>query len=211
MIPKFLWLIDNGHGGIINGIYQTAGKRSPIWPDGTQLFEGEFNRSIAKGLTVLCDEHGLKYQLIADTEKDMPLEERTHLANDIYLKEKKKENHLKCVYVSIHADAFTNSQANGWTVYTSEGETKSDKFATIFYNEMKKMFPEKIFRHDYYDGDPDKESQFWVLRKTYMPSILTENFFMTNYEDCKLLLSEEGRNKIIKAHFNAMLFAENNF
>ena len=31
-------LLDNGHG------YDTPGKRSPIWPDGSQLFEWEFNR-----------------------------------------------------------------------------------------------------------------------------------------------------------------------
>ena len=43
---KYIWILDNGHGGIINGVYQTAGKRSPIWADGTQLFEGEFNRAI---------------------------------------------------------------------------------------------------------------------------------------------------------------------
>lgn len=39
-------LLDNGHGGIVNGEYQTTGKRSPIWDDGSQLFEGEFNRAI---------------------------------------------------------------------------------------------------------------------------------------------------------------------
>ena len=28
-------LLDAGHGSIINGHYQTAGKRSPIWEDGS--------------------------------------------------------------------------------------------------------------------------------------------------------------------------------
>ena len=27
---KYVWILDNGHGGIIDGVYQTAGKRSPI-------------------------------------------------------------------------------------------------------------------------------------------------------------------------------------
>lgn len=31
-------LIDNGHGK------ETPGKRSPVWPDGSQLYEYEFNR-----------------------------------------------------------------------------------------------------------------------------------------------------------------------
>jgi hypothetical protein len=50
--PKsnYLWIFDNGHGGIIDGVYQTAGKRSPLWPDGEILYEGEFNRSIVNRL-----------------------------------------------------------------------------------------------------------------------------------------------------------------
>ena len=35
-------LLDNGHGE------NTPGKRSPVWPDGTQLYEYEFNRDIAR-------------------------------------------------------------------------------------------------------------------------------------------------------------------
>ena len=35
-----------------------------------------------------------------------------------------------------------------------------------------------------------------------MPAILSENFFMTNYSNCdKYLLSEEGRDRIAKIHF----------
>ncbi|MBK8888090.1 MAG: hypothetical protein IPN46_16750 [Saprospiraceae bacterium] len=36
-------ILDNGHGGVINGKYQTTGKRSPNWDKGV-LFEGMFNR-----------------------------------------------------------------------------------------------------------------------------------------------------------------------
>jgi N-acetylmuramoyl-L-alanine amidase len=47
-----------------------------------------------------------------------------------------------------------------------------------------------------------KESNFWVLKKTVMPAILSENFFMTNSENChKYLLSEDGRDRIAKIHF----------
>ena len=51
------------------------------------------------------------------------------------------------------------------------------------------------------DGDADKGVQFLVLRKVVMPSILSENFFMTNREESRLLLSEEGRDRIAKIHF----------
>ena len=49
----------------------------------------------------------------------------------------------------------------------------------------------------------DKESNFYVLKKTVMPAILSENFFMTNYSNChNYLLSEEGRDRIAKIHFD---------
>ena len=66
-------------------------------------------------------------------------------------------------------------------------------------------------RKDTRDGDADKESNFWVLRKTVMPAILSENFFMTNYSNChNYLLSEEGRDKIAKIHFEMILEVEQN-
>ena len=84
--PKsnYLWIFDNGHGGIIDGVYQTPGKRSPVWPDGTQLFEGEFNRAIVDRLVKMCAEAGIECVNLVDTQEDVPLSERTNKANDIY-------------------------------------------------------------------------------------------------------------------------------
>jgi N-acetylmuramoyl-L-alanine amidase len=65
-------------------------------------------------------------------------------------------------------------------------------------------------RKDTRDGDADKEANFWVLRKVVMPSILSENFFMTNREESKLQLSEEGRDRIAKIHFQMIKEVEQN-
>lgn len=209
MTSKYLWLLDPGHGGIINGEYQTAGKRSPKFEDGRQLFEGEFNRDIVKRILKLCAEGGIEAYNLVDTEIDVPLRERTDLANDIFRKNY-QENGKKSVFLSVHANAWTKdgkfefNSANGWEVFTTPGETKSDKVATLFFNEMKATFPNEKFRADHSDSDPDKEAMFFVLRKTVMPAILTENFFMTNRENCEIILSEEGRKKIAEAHFKAM-------
>jgi N-acetylmuramoyl-L-alanine amidase len=201
--PKsnYLWILDNGHGGIIDGIYQTPGKRSPVWPDGTQLFEGEFNRAIVDRLVKMCNEAGIECVNLVDTQKDISLEARTDKANDIYRKRLDQDG--KCIYVSVHANGFNNESANGWSVYTSIGETKSDKVATILFEKAESEFPNEYMRKDTYsDGDVDQESNFWVLSKTVMPAILSENFFMTNYENChKYLQSEEGRDRIAKIHF----------
>ena len=39
------------------------------------------------------------------------------------------------------------------------------------------------------DGDIDKESQFYVLRKTVCPAVLIENLFFDNRADFELLRS----------------------
>ena len=201
--PKsnYLWILDNGHGGIIDGVYQTAGKRSPVWPDGQVLYEGEFNRSIVNRLMKMCAEAGIECVNLVDTQEDVSLSARTSKANDIYRKRADKGG--KCIYVSIHANGFNEESANGWSCYTSIGETKSDKIATVLYEKAEAEFPDEKMRKDTYsDGDVDKEANFWVLAQTVMPAILSENFFMTNYNNCHdYLLSEEGRNRIAKIHF----------
>ena len=195
---KYLYIFDNGHGGIIDGVYQTAGKRSPIWDDGTQLFEGEFNRAIVKRLMKLCNDANIDCVNLVDTNVDVPLSTRTAQANEIY-----RNTDKPCIYISIHANGFTEESANGWSCYTSEGETQSDSIATILYEKAEAEFPDEYIRKDTYsDGDVDKEANFWVLAKTAMPAILSENFFMTNYDNChKYLMTEEGRDRIAKIHF----------
>ena len=196
----YVWILDNGHGGIIDGVYQTSGKRSPKWEDGTQLFEGEFNRAVVKRIVKLCEKAGIECINLVDTEKDLSLRWRTDKANDIY-RERKQSDGKKCIYVSVHANGFSKESAHGWSVYTTVGETKSDKIAQVLHEKAKAEFPQHKMRMDNRDGDADKESNFWVLRKVVMPSILSENFFMTNREESKLLLSEEGRDRIAKIHF----------
>ena len=197
---NYLWILDNGHGGIIEGVYQTSGKRSPKWEDGTQLFEGEFNRAVVKRVVKLCEKAGIECINLVNTEEDLSLRWRTDKANDIY-RERKQTDGKKCIYVSVHANGFSKESAHGWSVYTTVGETKSDKIAQVLHEKAKKEFPTHKMRMDNRDGDADKESNFWVLRKVVMPSILSENFFMTNREESKLLLSEEGRDRIAKIHF----------
>ena len=205
-LSNYLWILDNGHGGIIDGEYQTPGKRSQVWDDGSQLFEGEFNRAIVNRLVKMCNDKGIECINLVDTQEDISLSERTSKANAIA-----KASEKPCIYVSIHANGFSNESANGWSCYTSVGQTKSDKIATVLYAKAEAEFPDEKMRKDTYsDGDVDKESNFWVLRKTSMPAILSENFFMTNYDNChNYLLSEEGRDRIAKIHFEMINEIEN--
>ncbi|MBW8242511.1 N-acetylmuramoyl-L-alanine amidase [Muricauda oceani] len=187
-------LIDNGHGGIINGVYQTAGKRSPVWNDGSQLFEGEFNRAIVNQIIQELTKLKINYVNIAPEYWDVRLETRVNRAN--------KYSPTESFYLSVHSNA---GGGHGSEIFTSLGDTKSDQIATIFGNEFIKKFPDRTLRTDFSDGDLDKERRFYVLTRTRMPAILTENFFMDNEEECKtLLMTREGRAQIAHYHVEAI-------
>ena len=202
---KYLWILDNGHGGVIDGVYQTPGKRSPVWPDGEVLYEGEFNRAIVNRIVDMCKSNNIDCVNLIDTQEDVPLKERPKMANKLA-----RSSEKPCIYVSVHANGFTDESANGWEVFTSPGETKSDPIATILYEKAKAEFPERRMRSSMGDGDPDKESKFTVLMDTSMPAILSENFFMTNYREChEILMSESGRDRVAKIHFQMIQQLEN--
>ncbi len=193
--PHYHWIIDNGHGGMIDGVYQTAGKRY-IHPGGPAIYEGVVNRILAADLYSNLLFSNFEGQLLVPEPDDISLDERVERVEKIVKK------HPNAIVVSIHLNA---GKGTGWEVYTTPGQTKSDSLATIFFREFEKMFPEMAMRADYSDRDPDKEARFKILQKTSCPAILTENFFMDTLKpDAMLIDSLFGRNRIILAHFNAI-------
>ncbi len=197
-MSRFYWILDNGHGGVINGEYQTPGKRSPKTKAG-QLFEGVFNREVVALISKILEVKGIEHHVLVPEQKDVSLEDRVRRVGRICRK------HKNAVVLSIHANA---GGGTGFEVYTSVGETLSDKLATVFCEELKQQFPQFKFREDKTDGDPDKESQFYILRKTACPAILTENLFMDNKKDLSYLLSPQAPVQIAAAHVCAILNCE---
>ena len=193
-------LLDNGHSRL------TAGKRSPVLEDGSQFFEYEFNRDIVRRISQKLDVLGIKYHiLVPEVDEDIALTARANRANK-YCKQYGTD---KCIFISIHANAAGNGSwmnARGWSIWTTKGETKADKVATVFYEEAVKLLPDygMSVRKDLSDGDVDYEANFTVLYKTLCPAILTENLFMDNKIDVRFLMTNTGRNVIADIHVNAI-------
>jgi N-acetylmuramoyl-L-alanine amidase len=76
-------ILDNGHGGVINNVYQTAGKRSPKWSKGV-LLEGMFNRWVVNRIIEQLDRKQIPYYHICPEITDTTLEARKNRANKIY-------------------------------------------------------------------------------------------------------------------------------
>lgn len=200
-LSKYIWILDNGHGGVVGGHYLTEGKRSPVWSDGSQLFEGEFNRAVVARITEGLTALNVGYMLLAPEQEDISLTARISRAESFYA-----HSPLPCILISVHANA---GSGNGYEIFTSKGQTKSDEYAEIFLQTYAHVFPGYKMRKDITDGDLDKEANFAILHKTSMPALLTENFFMDNQMECRnILMTKEGRNCIADAHINAIIRIE---
>lgn len=196
-MSKYLYIFDPGHGGLVDGKYQTAGKRSPKFADGKVLFEGVNNRDNVQRIMKEFRDNGLECVDVVDSENDVSLIERVKKAN-------KLSKDRKCVYISIHSDANGDGvkwdQASGMSVYTSKGQTKSDIFASIVIDELYNKFTSTIkWRTNSTDGDKDQEENFYVLKNTDCPAILCELGFHTNEAETKRMMTLDYKNKIVDA------------
>lgn len=183
-------LLDNGHG------QDTPGKRSP---DGF-FREYAYTRFLAKQIQEHLIALGLDARLLVPELDDVSLPERCHRVNTL-CRELGKDQVL---LISLHVNAAGNGQewmnARGWSCYTTKGQTSADRLATALYDAAKTWLPDNRLRKDNTDGDPDIESNFYVLRHSSCPAVLTENLFQDNKDDVAFLESGEGAQAIINLH-----------
>lgn len=184
-----LILIDPGHG------IDTPGKRSP---DG-KFLEYLWNRQIADLLLDRFMIMGIDASLVVTETNDISLATRVQRVNKIC----SKVDASNVILLSIHSNAAGDGSkwmsAQGWSCYTSKGETKSDVIAECLYDAFESEFAEKKIRKDMSDGDRDWEENFYVLQKSKCPAVLLENFFYDNRDECAWLLKNETKERIADA------------
>ena len=192
-------LIDNGHG------IETPGKRSP---DG--LFrEYRYNRLIASSLVSKLRERGFDADLVVPEDDDISLKTRAIRVNkwcELYGKD-------NVLLISVHCNLAPPDDGNwhkwrGWSAYTTPGETQSDALAACLYKAADEVFTKdkgpSVRRNSRDYLKEDYEENFYILRKTLCPAVLTENFFMDNQKDVDYLLSSQGKKDIVKVHLMAI-------
>lgn len=183
-------LLDNGHG------LETPGKRSP---DG-HFREYAYNRYLAFRIREQLTALGLDARLLVPEREDISMQERCRRVNKIC----KQIGKDQVILISIHVNAAGNGQqwmdARGWNCFTTVGQTKADALATYLYEAAKMHLSGHQIRKDYTDGDPDIEKNFYILRHTSCPAVLTENLFMDNRDDVAFLESAEGSRAIVDLH-----------
>lgn len=197
-------ILDCGHGGLKNGVYTTGKKKMWRFDNGEVAYEGVINRQFGKiiGDILKSRDVRVKYTVQPHDPRDLSLGYRAR-----YTRRFKRSD---AVFVSIHCNAF-NTRAYGTEIFTTKGETKSDKLASDIIHSVDKACPELRMRFDWSDGDADKESQFYVLRKTHLYAVLLECLFFDNWNDFIKTKDENFVNRFCEAVADGIMkFMKNN-
>lgn len=194
-MKKLCVFLDNGHGN------NTAGKCSPD----QQLLEYKWCREIVNIIHKQLDELGIKSIIITPEISDISLNERVRRINKHY--SSMKAQGYQCLLISVHINAANSDNkwhdASGWTVWVSKNASKNSKrFAQIIYTEADEN---NLKGNRWVPECKYWEANYKILHDSNCPAVLTENLFQDNKEDVKFLLSEKGKETIVKIHIDAII------
>ena len=178
------FILDNGHGGLIDNVYQTKGKRSFFESTGN-FYEGVYNRQIVKKLIERCRLENVEYFELVPENTDIRLSER--------IKRERKTHDKGDVLISIHCDAFSKESAHGFG-------THSYKYVNEASKELNKQYNDSNGCELRNRGT--KINNFYMLRESKSKAVLIECGFMTNLKDVTYLLNNQ--NAVVEGVFNFM-------
>lgn len=174
-------LIDPGHGGQDPGAVAHG------------LCECDINLSVGILLAACLTEHGVATAMTRREDAFISLRGRTNL-----------EHHLSPdLTISLHCNAATSPDAHGFEVWTSIGETASDRAAFHVIRAIQDAFPLRRLRYDVAADeqawDLDREKNLWMCRRTFGPAILVEMGFITHAEEAAWLADQENQAELARA------------
>lgn len=173
-MPKIC--IDPGHGGKDPGA-STQG-----------VNEKDIVLNVSTTLKQLLEKQGIQVIMTRTNDTFVELKERCNIAN------REKAD----VFVSIHCNSASSTQAHGFEIYHSQGSINGQKLAAdikLSVNENK-----SLIRAD----RGIKTANFTVLTGTNMPAVLVELAFISNDADRELLKTKQNEfaQAIAKGIFN---------
>lgn len=178
---KILIATDDGHG------METAGKRTPLFPDGTYMKENEFNRTVIDKLNAHLIRNDFDVLHVSAGDTDVPLKTRTDLANNTI---PNGFGRPADGIVSVHANAsgnVWNSKVKGIEIYYRAGYKEGKKLAQDVQEFLVKGTP--LFNRGL------KTDNLHITREAKMPGILIEGSFMDNPDEAKLLMTDAYRSE----------------
>ena len=199
-------LLDFGHSSS-KAKKPTPGKRSPYSSHKTlpaiEFFEGDWNREVCKRIYNELKKLGYDVEIVVPEDEDISLTERVRRVNKIA----RQKGASNCLLISIHANAAGSRgqwlNARGFQIHVSNNASKnSKKLADCIFDEAEKKglkVRKPLPNQKYW------ENNFYILKNTSCPAVLSESGFYDNIEDCTYLVSEEGKQEITDLHVQGII------
>lgn len=188
--------------GTAHGV-NTPGKCSPD----KKFREYKFSREVIAALKPKLEALGLTVYIdITKDEVPRPpvaeLSQRCRIVNNICAKHGTKN----CVYVSIHVNAAGSGgvwrTARGFAVYVAR--QCSDASKRLAKSLWEKAIAMGLKGNRSVPKERYHQANFYVIKNTKCPAVLTENLFQDNHEDVEFLMSKEGKEKIVNLHYKCI-------
>lgn len=207
-------ILDPGHGK--NGL-NTSGKCSPILDANEwdlshpyvyqkRYREGNSNRDIVWLLTIELNKLGYTVHNTNPEDREMGLATRVKRANEIC----KKYGTDNCLFISVHSNAAPTSNGNQWSTATGFSVYVAKQCSETSRRMASKCY--ELACAAGYKGNrarPAKgywEANFYVIKNTLCPAILTENLFYNTKSDLHLLMDDKVIRDIVKYHVDTIQF-----
>lgn len=185
--PGYTVIIDAGHGGEDGGAVGVL--------DGREIYEKDLNLTISLLLRDLLEADGVNVVMTREQDvllydrntdyhgrkKVLDLAARLHMGQSV-------ENAL---FVSIHMNAFTQSQYKGLQVYYSPNHAASATLAQRIQTRVSEQL-----QHDNHRKVKRSGSEIHLLEHLKCPAVLVECGFLSNADDCRALSDTEYQRKL---------------
>lgn len=169
-------VLDPGHGGADMGATGRQGTR-----------EKDVNFDVAMRLKKLLEEAGAAIVLTRTDDSFISLYERSAIANDLFAD----------LFISIHTNAHPQSEVRGIEVFYYQGRNDSERLA--------KAVEARLATATQLKSLGVKTNDFVVVRESQMPGILIELGFLSNFEEEKILRTDEYRERAARGIFEGII------
>lgn len=171
--------IDPGHGGSDSGA---------VGPNGYTEKEGAF--AISQKVASILNQSGAKVVMTRDSDVDV-YGPNASARNELQARVDVGNNANSDIFVSVHCNAFVNPAANGTQTFYYGASYQGQRLA--------QSIQEKMIEANGLRDRGISTCNFYVVKHSYMPAVLIETAFITNYDEEALLSDDEWQTTMAKA------------
>lgn len=171
--------IDPGHGGSDSGA---------VGPNGYTEKEGAF--AISQKVASILNQSGAKVVMTRDSDVDV-YGPNASARNELQARVDVGNNANSDIFVSIHCNAFVNPAANGTQTFYYGSSYQGQRLA--------QSIQEKMIEANGLRDRGISTCNFYVVKHSYIPAVLIETAFITNYDEEALLSDDEWQTTMAKA------------